>query len=200
MKNGLLVWNVLLTVVAGYLLINHFSAKNAGSGVTKATGSDSTGMKMDFRIAYFEMDSVEAHFEMVKDVKSEITKKEESSNIEMDRAGKNYQNKLAFYQNKQKDMTQPEYEAAAMELKRMEQDLGVLKGRLDQEYSELAMRKGKEVKTTIEEFLKQYNKTRNYAYIVAYEQGLFYYRDSAYNITADVVKGLNEIHKPAKKN
>ncbi len=200
MKNGLLVWNVLLTVVAGYLLINHFSAKKAGAGVAKATGSDSTGMKMDFRIAYFEMDSVEAHFEMVKDVKSEITKKEESSNIEMDRAGKNYQNKLAFYQNKQKDMTQPEYEAAAMELKRMEQDLGVLKGRLDQEYSELPMRKGKEVKTTIEEFLKQYNKTRNYAYIVAYEQGLFYYRDSAYNITADVVKGLNEIHKPGKKN
>jgi outer membrane protein len=201
MKNGLLIWNVLLTVVAGYLLITQLgSKKNAGSGSIKSAGGDSAQMRMDFRIAYFEMDSVEAHFEMVKEVKAEITKKEESSNIEMDRAGKNYQSKLAFYQNKQKDMTQAEYEAAAMELKKMEQDLGTLKGRLDQDYSEFAMRKGKEVKTTIEDFLREYNKTRNYAYIVSYEQGLFYYRDSAYNITADVIKGLNEAHKTAKKN
>ena len=200
MKNGLLVWNVLLTLVAGYLLFNHLGSGKKTIAGKNQENKDSVNAKMDFRIAYFEMDSVEAHFDLVKEVKDEINKREESSSVQLDRAGKDYQNRLAYYQGKQKDMTQQEYEAAAMELKRMENDLGMLKQRLDQEYSELALRRGKEVKSTIEDFLKDYNATRNYAYIVAYEQGLFYYKDSALNITSDVVKGLNEKYKQSKKN
>src|SRR5262245_35374608 len=200
MKNGLLVWNVLLTLVAGYLLIAHFGSGKKSVIGNKSEKKDTLDPKADFRIAYFEMDSIEAHFSLVKEVKDEINKKEERSSIELDRKSKEYQNKLAYYQSKQKDMTQQEYEAAAMELKRMDADLGMLKQRLDQEYSELALRRGKEVKTTIEDFLKEYNETRNYAYIVSYEQGLFYYKDSAYNITEDVIKGLNEKYKNSKKN
>jgi hypothetical protein len=48
MKNGLLIWNVLLTVVAGYLLITQLgSKKNAGSGSIKSAGGDSAQMRMD---------------------------------------------------------------------------------------------------------------------------------------------------------
>jgi outer membrane protein len=70
---------------------------------------------------------------------------------------------------------------------------------LDQEYSDFVMRRMKDVKTKIEDFLKEYNKEKNYSYIVSYEQGLFYYKDSVYNITADVIKGLNGIYKPGSK-
>ena len=62
------------------------------------------------------------------------------------------------------------------------------------------MTKQNEIKTKIENFLKDYNKTRNYSYIISYEQGLFYYRDTAYNITTDVVKGLNDFYKDPKNN
>ena len=200
MKNGLLVWNVVLTLIAGYLLFSHFNnGKKAGSQITNEKKDTLTSSK-DFRIAYFEMDSIEAHFDMVKEVKDELGKKEASSNIQMDRAAKDYENKRQYYQGKQKDMTQQEFESAVLDLKRIESDLSNLKQRLDQEYSELALRRGKEVKMTIEEFLKEYNAARNYAYIVAYEQGLFYYKDSAYNITSDVIRGLNDKHRPDKKN
>ena len=50
----------------------------------------------------------------------------------------------------------------------------------------------------IEDFLKEYNKDKRYTYIVSYEQGLFYYKDSSYNVTADVIKGLNERYKVKK--
>ena len=69
---------------------------------------------------------------------------------------------------------------------------------LDQEYNEFVTRKMKDVKTSIEDFLREYNKTRNFSYIIAYEQGLFYYKDSAFNITDDVIKGLNEFYKNKK--
>lgn len=200
MKNGLLVWNVLLTVVAGYLLITHLGSKKGTSSAATKANRDTAEARQDFRIAYFEMDSVEAHFEMVKEVTSEVNKKEEAMNGELDRLGREYQNKLVFYQNKQKEMTQPEYEAAAMDLKKFEQTITSRKQTLEQEYMEFNTRNKKAIISRIEEFIKEYNATRNYTYIIAEEPGLFYYKDTIYNITADVVKGLNAAHKTAKKN
>ena len=200
MKNGLLIWNVVLTVIAGYLLITHFGSKKTGAAGGRHTGQDSAAVKNEFRIAYFEMDSVEANFEMVKDIKSEIGKKEDAINIELDRLGKEHQNKLMFYQNKQKEMTQQEYESAALDLRKSEQNIANRKQALDQEYSDFAMRKMKDIKLKIEEFVREYNKTKNYSYIVAEEPGFFYFKDTVYNITADVIKGLNAIYKTDKKN
>ena len=50
-------------------------------------------------------------------------------------------------------------------------------------------------------FMKAYNKTRNYSYILATGTGLDYifYKDSALNITDDVVKGLNAEMKDTAK-
>ena len=81
----------------------------------------------------------------------------------------------------------------------MDDEIKNRKQALDSEYSDFVMRRQNEIKTKIEAFLKEYNKTKDYSYIVSYEQGLFYYRDTAYNITADVIKGLNASYK-TKKN
>jgi outer membrane protein len=79
MKNGLLIWNVVLTVLAGYLLIAHLSKKGDAIHKNEAAAA-SLGSSSQFRIAYFEMDSVENNFKLVKDVKAEIDKKEEEYN------------------------------------------------------------------------------------------------------------------------
>src|SRR2546421_659305 len=50
----------------------------------------------------------------------------------------------------------------------------------------------KDVKSRIEEFLKEYNKSKGYSYIFSNEPGFIYYRDTMFNITKDLVKGLNE--------
>ena len=56
MKNGLLVWNVILTLVAGYLLYSHFSKKGNGAVAAKNAVKDSISDNKPFRIAYFEME------------------------------------------------------------------------------------------------------------------------------------------------
>lgn len=201
MKNGLLVWNVLLTLVAGYLLFTHFNSnKKTATGEKKETGAAATVNK-DFRIAYFEMDSIEANFSMVKDVKAELSKKEETMNAEMERLGKNLQEKYNYFQGQAQagTLTETQSQAASQELKNLDDQMKNRKQLLDQEYSDFVMRRMKDVKTKIEDFLKEYNKEKNYSYIVSYEQGLFYYKDSVYNITADVIKGLNGIYKPGSK-
>ena len=201
MKNGLLVLTIILTVAVGYLLYAQLSSKKTDPSVARPSVKDSSTNNTPFRIAYFEMDSVEANFNMVKDVKAELNKKEELINSELDRMDKNYRDKVNSYQQKAKSqsMTQVQSEMATQDLMNTQEQMKNRKQGLEQEYNDFMVRRMKDVKTKIEEFLKDYNKTKNYSYIVSYEQGLFYYKDTAYNITSDVIRGLNEIYKSKKE-
>lgn len=201
MKNGLLIWNVVLTLVSGYLLVSHFSGKKNTGSEKKDNGKVTSSSSSSFRIAYFEMDSLAANFDMVKDLKAEMIKREEAINAEMDRLSKNLQQKFNSYQQQATSgsMTEEQSEAASRDMKNLDDQMKSRKQALDSDYSDFVMRRQNEIKSKIETFLKEYNRTKDYSYIVSYEQGLFYYKDTAYNITADVVKGLNDLYK-TKKN
>lgn len=194
MKNGLLIFNVILLLLVGILFYLHFSGKES-SPVKFAVKGTSTVAADDFKIAYFEMDSLEASFQMVKDVKSELGKKEDAINGELGRLEKAYQAKIAQYQSQGATMNQVQSEAAQRDVLQMQQNIQSRKQSLDQEYQDFYMRKMQDVKTKIEDYLKTYNSQKGYSYIFAYEPGLFYYRDTAYNITADVISGLNGAYK-----
>ncbi|MBL7725755.1 MAG: OmpH family outer membrane protein [Chitinophagaceae bacterium] len=201
MKNGLLIWNVLLTLVAGYLLFTHFAGqKSDKNGKPKERGNEANTKNGSFKIAYFEMDSLAANFDMVKDLKAEMLKREDAINSEMERLSKNLQQKYNYFQQQANsgNMTEEQSENAGREIKNLDDQMKNRKQTLDSEYSDFVMRRQNEIKTKIESFLNEYNKTKDFSYIVAYEQGLFYYKDTAFNITSDVVKGLNDMYKNKK--
>jgi len=200
MKNGLIIWNVVLTLLVGYLLFNQFGSKKKSTSGSHTAIND-TSSNRQFRIAYFEMDSVAANFSFVKEVKEELRKKEDANNSELEILSKNIQQRYNYFQSKAQagSLSQAESETASMELKKMDDDLKVRKQQLDQDYNDYMVRRQNEIKTKIETFLQDYNKDKGYSYIVSYEQGLFFYKDSAYNITTDVIKGLNASYKPQKK-
>jgi outer membrane protein len=201
MKNGLLIWNVLLTVIAGYLLIAHFSQKKAIETVSKTNVRDTLSTSGAFRMAYFEMDSVENNFQIVKDIKAEMNKRQEQINNDIGRQGQALQQKYNNYQAQLQAgrLTQQQADEELLEIRRMDEQIKENKQSKDEEYNNYVMRNMKDIKTKIEDFLKEYNKDRRYAYIISYEQGLFYYRDSIYNITSDVIRGLNEMYKNKKQ-
>ena len=200
MKNGLLAWNLVLTIIAGYLLFSHFSKKSDKvDGAGKVSSKDHSKDSSSFRIAYFEMDSIENNFDMVKAVKAEIAKKDEEYNYGLGQLDYTYQKRLSEYQGKGPTMTQADVEKAQADMHQLEQTLKGQKQDLDQKYQAFVMQRNLSVKKKIEDFLARYNKDRKYSYIVAYEQGLFYYKDTAYNITNDVIHGLNLEYKNEKK-
>ena len=195
MKNGLLIWNVVLSLVAGLLLFLQFSHKKNSTGTGKIPAKDTTTSNQ-FRIAYFEMDSLEANFNVVKDVKAEINAKETEYSNSLNRLDQTYKNKFNEYA--EKNMTQEETEAAQNVLKQLGESLKSQKQDIDQNYQDFIMRKNLDIKKKIEDYLKVYNQEKNYSYIISYEQGLFYFKDTAYNITGDIIKGLNDYYKPGK--
>jgi outer membrane protein len=200
MKNGMLIWNGLLTILLGYLLVSHLNKGNSKEAMPKVVSADSLAVNKSFRVAYFEMDSIASNFNMVKDLKAEMSKREDAISRELDRMGKNLQQKYGYYQNKaqQGSLNETQSQAAAQEIKALDEQMKNKKMELDQDYGDFVSKRQAEIQTKIEGFLKEYNKTKGYSYIVSYEPGLFYYKDTVYNITADVVKGLNEEYKPKK--
>ena len=198
MNRGLLILNILLLIAVGVLFYLHFSSPKKAPKKVLAQQSSSAPDK-DFQIAYFEMDSIENSFSMVKDVKNELGKEEDRMNGEMASLEKKYRDKITQYQNQAATMTQVQSEMANRDVLQLQESIRGRKQELDQKYQDLYMRKMREVKTKIEDFLKQYNDEKGYSYIFAYEPGLFYYRDTAYNITNDVIKGLNEQYSSTGK-
>jgi outer membrane protein len=196
MKNGLLIWNVILSLVAALLLFLQFGHGKKSTGTGKAPVKDTSGGQQ-FRIAYFEMDSVEANYNMVKDVKAEIDVKESEIMNSQNQLDQIYKKKFNEYASK--TLTPEESDAAQNELRELAESHKNQKQDIDQKYQDFKMRKNVEIKNKIEEFIKEFNKTKGYSFIVTDDTGLFYFKDSVYNITAEVIKGLNELYKPPKK-
>ena len=80
--------------------------------------------------------------------------------------------------------------------KKYKTDRNTLVAHLKAQYNGLTV--PSKLKTNIEDFLKDYTKENHYSYIFAFEPGFMFYRDTIYNITSDLVKGLNERY-PRKK-
>ena len=198
MKNGLLILNMILLAAVGYLFYLHFPRGNNKSIADHSRSNNSLAAQSPFRIAFFEIDSIDSNFDQVKDIRAEINKKQVSINQEMEQMEKIYRDKYNSYQGQASSMSQTQSEKATNDLMQSQEDMKNRKSDLDKEYNDFVTRRMQEVKAKIEDFLKEYNKDKGYSYIVAYEPGLFYYKDTLYNITNDVVKGLNALYGKKK--
>ncbi|RYY38302.1 MAG: OmpH family outer membrane protein [Chitinophagaceae bacterium] len=199
MKNGLLALNIVLLVAVGVLYFLHFSGdrkQTASAPAVKADGKHDPGQ---CRIAYFEMDSIESAYALVKDVKAVLDRKEGEINNELARMERDFRTKAAEYQAQAVTMNQTQSEMAQRDMQQRQQTLQTREAQLRQEYQVLQANKQQEVRKKIEEYLKGYNANGTYTYIMSYEPGLFFYKDSAYNITGELIRGLNADYKPAAK-
>lgn len=202
MKNVSLILNVILLLAVAILFYLHFSGKNT-TGPAKIASSQkqavSNGGSDDFKIAYFEMDSVNNNFVLIKDVKSELSKEEEKINTELTRLQKSYNDRITHYQGQANNMSQVESEKANRDILQLQDKIRSTKQNMEQRYQDLYMRKMQDVKSKVEDYLKEYNRDKGYSYILAYEPGFIFYRDSALNITSDLINGLNAKYKKNKE-
>jgi len=193
MKNFTLGLNIVLALAVAVLFYLHFSSKK-----TVSTVSNSTAVSGGFRIAYFEMDSIQNQFEYFKDVRSTLNSKDQELGRELASMENNFRNKYQDLQKVGSTLSQAEVANRQQELVEMDKNLKSRKQLMDQEMQDETVKKLQDVKKKIENYLKDYNKDKGYSYIFAGSPDLIYYKDSAYNITADMLKGLNELYKKKK--
>ncbi len=198
MKQASLVLNVLLFILIGVLYYLHFFPDKTKS--TEVPIKNIENGSNNFKIAYFEMDSLESQYGYIKEIRNELKNKQTDMNAELGKLHKNYQARIAQLQEKASTMSQAEGEAAQREAYQMQQNVAAKEQSLNQNFQEETYKKMQTVSKQIEDFLKEYNKTKGYSYIITHQPGFIYYKNPSYNITQDLINGLNAQYTPKEKN
>lgn len=197
MKHISTLLSVLALVLVGVLFYLHFSEKKQVAKVhTSASSMDSS----NFRIAYFDIDSLQTHYEYFKDISTKIKAKENAITSELSNLQNSYQKKIKEWQDKGPNMSQAEGEAAQREYAQMQQRYEQKQISLEQDLQKQKLDMMTDIRKKIEDYLKEYNREKRYAFILSYEPGfMLYYKDSTFDITSDVINGLNGSYKAQKK-
>jgi outer membrane protein len=186
MVPGLLA--LLLTGVLFYVIYH----KPPVQPVVISSSNGNTSSANNFRLAYFNLDSLESRYQYFKDVLDQIKGKENEMNAELSGMEKSYQKKITEWQKKAPTMSPTESQEAQQEYAQMQQNYMARKQTLQESLLKHNEDMKSDIRKKIEDYLKEYNKIKGYNYIISYEANSFIYiRDTANNITDDLISGLN---------
>lgn len=157
--------------------------------------------KSELKIAYVEVDSIMSQYKFCKEYSLILQKK--GQNIQNTLGQKNMQLQQAaanFQQNVQSNkLTREQAEQIQAGLQKQNADLESLNQRLTNEFQTETAKFNKALSDSIHNFIAQYNKDKKYAFILTKQGDNILYADKAYDITNEVIAGLNKAYKPAAK-
>ena len=199
MNKGLLALNIILLIGVGILFFLFFNKKNDTTSVTSIrTSPDTASQWQHTPVAYFDMDSIEANFVLWKQVQAEVVKREAGINDTINQMKMSFQNYYQKLQAQSANLSPRQKDSLGNELAQMDAQIKNRTAELNQNYQAYFMSRQQEIVTKIKNYCKEFNKDKKYSYIIAREPGLFYYTDTAYNVTSDLLKGLNAFYNKKK--
>ncbi|MET0243023.1 MAG: OmpH family outer membrane protein [Flavitalea sp.] len=198
MKNISTILSVLSLVLVGvlfFLFFNHQEDVKKRRAENDALRKANAGVT----IAYFEMDSLENNLSFVKDAMEKFKTKESQMNTQLNGMKSNFQKKIAEWNQRGQSMSQAENENAQREYAQMNEKFAGEKQKLEMELQDMQFKMAQEMNKKIEDYLKSYNKDKDYSYIMTSQPGLIYYKDTVHNITRDLISGLNAEYQASQK-
>jgi len=152
----------------------------------------------ELKIAYVELDTLMSQYQLYKDYSEILTRK--GNNIQKTLAQKQraLENHAAAVQKKYESnefTTRDEVERAQASIQKEQNDLAELADRLQNEFAMEQARINEEARDSIQSFLKRYNKTKKFDYVMIKAGDNLLIANPKYNITNEIVKGLNKRYK-----
>ena len=200
MKNILPAITAILAVLVGVLFYLHFKNHSQIDKInTKVAGND-TAANRPLKIAYVDLDSIQEKYDYYREKMTEFEKKKESADRDLNNSFQRIENERIAFVQKGNAITQVEAEAFQRDYARKMQNLEQQKANMERQIQEEGIKTMEELKKKINAFLTDYNTTKSYSYIFSYSSGInvLFYKDTAYNITNEVVDGLNQAYKASK--
>lgn len=186
-------------LMSATLLVATLMLGACGAGEDEET-SDSTPVEqtVGMKIAYVELDTLMSQYQLYKDYSEVLTRK--GNNIQKTLAQKQraLESHAAAVQKKYESngfTTRDEVERAQASIQNEQNDLAALADRLQNEFAMEQARINEEARDSIQSFLKRYNKTKKYDYVMIKAGDNLLIANPKYNITSDIVKGLNKRYK-----
>jgi outer membrane protein len=151
-------------------------------------------------MAYFEMDSVDQNYNYAKFIRENLKKKEDQLNMQLMELKKGYMKQWDEWKKKKGPiLSQADNDAMNNQYQGMLQEYNNKQKELTDELESEKYKMYADANKKITEYLKEFNKDKGFNYIIADQANVFYYKDSLYNITQELVKGLNSQYELEKK-
>ncbi len=154
----------------------------------------------DMKIAYVEVDSIMSQYKFCKEYSLILQKKGQNIQNTLAQKQQALQAAVANFQQKvqQNAYTREQAEGVNASLQKQNNDLQILNQRLNAEFQNETDQFKKALRDSIQHYLAYYNKDKKYSIIFS-KQGdnllNLLYADKAYDITNEIVAGLNKAYK-----
>lgn len=162
-----------------------------------STNTANAGMK----IAYIEVDSIMSQYKFCKEYSLVLEKKSQNIQNTVNAKGRSLQAAAAKFQQdiQNNKYTQQQAEAVQAGLQKQNADLQALQQRLGAEFQAETEKFNKALRDSIQHYLAVYNKDKKFSLILSKAGDNILYADKTYDITNEVIAGLNKAYKPVAK-
>ncbi len=203
MKNSSLIIQVILIIAVIGLYILHFTDKQDSSSSMELAKDLSVSYKAPVvtgGVVFINSDSLLDNYTYFKNKKSEFESRQNKVKSELEAESSRLQRDVESYQQRAPGMADMQRQIEEEQLVSRQQKLMQRKDQLLEQLDEEQAKSSDELHTRLNDFLKEYNKDKNYHFIFGYQKGggILYANDSL-DITGPVLDGLNEAYKKEKR-
>jgi outer membrane protein len=177
------------------------SCNNAESKMDEQPAADSASAS-GLKIAYVEVDSLMTQYDFAKDYSVTLQKKSNNARNTLTQKGNALQAAVNNFQQKLNNNGFTSREQAASQqaaIERQQRDLQELQARLENELATETAKFNEALRDSLQNFLKAYNTDKKYDMILSKAGDNILMANQKFDITNDVINGLNKRYKPAKK-
>ncbi|MDT3402469.1 OmpH family outer membrane protein [Mucilaginibacter terrae] len=177
---------------------NKTADKPAAATTTTATADNNL---KNGDIVFVNSDTLLNKYNYFKDMADRLEKKGKAAQADLQSKGQAFQREVAEYQKSAQTMAADQRQATEQRLARKQQELQAYQQNAGAQVQQEQAGEQAKLYEKVAEFLKTYAKEKGYKMVMTYQKGNsgILYGDASLDITADVVKKLNEAYAKDKK-
>ena len=189
---------ILRTVALAFVAtMGMTSCDKSNSQMDQKANASAKAAAGDMKIAYVEVDSIMSQYKFCKEYSLILQKKGQNIQNTLAQKQQALQAAAANFQQKvqQNAYTREQAEGVNASLQKQNNDLQILNQRLSAEFQNETDQFNKALRDSIQHYLASYNKDKKYSIIFSKQGDNLLYADKAYDITNEIIAGLNKAYK-----
>ena len=190
-------------ILAAAAMVALASCNNESPKMDEKTDANDEAGKGGVKIAYVEVDSLMTQYEYCKEFTEILQRKSNNARNTLTQKGQALQNAMANFQQKLQNngfTSREQAESQQAAIQRQQQSLQDLQIRLENELANETQTYNDGLRDSLLHFLDKYNKDKKYDLILTKQGDNILYAAKNFNITNDVINGLNKAYKSTLKS
>jgi outer membrane protein len=192
--------SILTKFTLGILIAGSIAACNQNKTADKPAAAAATGDSKE-TIVYINSDSLLSKYDYAKDMNKRLEDKGKSSQGDLQAKGQAFQREVADYQKNAATLAADQRQATEQRLQRKQQELQGYQQNATAEFQQSQATENTKLYDKIADFTKAYAKEKGYKLVLTFSKAnpTVLYGDATLDVTADVVKRLNDAYAKDKK-